>query len=249
MPRPRAATAADLKAQIEAERTGRPFLVYRNQDGEQRLAFVEAGAAELWIGRSSSAQIQLDWDEEVSALHAQLEVVGHECTLVDEGLSRNGSFVNGERVSGQRRLRDEDMLRFGKTVVLYRSPGLPDAKPTAIAAEALTAAGGPGHFRLQLAKAKPGPEKAKIVRQGPKINYQGQDPNWDDPYEVEKFNVNVPVHEGEYLAIKARKTSMVRCSSGGPNQLLFQPALPVGGPFEPADDTDGCWLLLEAIYE
>ena len=34
---PRAATAAELKAQIEAERTGRPFLVYRDGDGEQRL--------------------------------------------------------------------------------------------------------------------------------------------------------------------------------------------------------------------
>lgn len=110
-------------------------------------------------------------------------------------------------------------------------------------------AGGAGHFRLQLARAKPGPEKAKIVRQGPRIDYQGQGPNWNEPYEVEKFNVNLPVHQGEYLAIKARKTSMLRCSSGGPNQLLFQPALPVGGPFESADDTDGCWLLLEAIYE
>jgi hypothetical protein len=41
---------------------------------------------------------------------------------------------------------------------------------------------------------------------------------------------------------------MLRCSSGGTNQLLFQPPLPVGGPFEKADDDDGCWLLLEAIY-
>jgi hypothetical protein len=39
---------------------------------------------------------------------------------------------------------------------------------------------------------------------------------------------------------------MLRCSSGGPNQLLFQPALPLSGPFETATDTDGCWLLLEA---
>ena len=164
MPGPRAATAADLKAQIEAERTGRPFLVYRNQDGEQRLVFVEAGATELWIGRSSSAQIQLGWDEEVSALHAQLEVVGDECTLVDEGLSRNGSFVNGERVGGRRRLRDEDMLRFGKTVVLFRSPGLPDAKPTAIAAEALTAAGvSPAQRRVLVAVCRPFKEGATFA--------------------------------------------------------------------------------------
>jgi hypothetical protein len=110
-------------------------------------------------------------------------------------------------------------------------------------------AGGPGHFRLQIAKAKPGPQTAKIVRQGPRIDYDGQDPAWNEPYEVETFNVNVPVHKGEYLAIKAKRTSMLRCSSGGPNQLLFQPALSVGGPFQPATHTDGCWLLLQAVYQ
>ena len=161
---PRAATAAELKAQIEAERTGQPFLVYRDGAGEQRLALVEAGATELWIGRSGSAQIQLDWDDEVSALHAQLEVVGEECTLVDEGLSRNGSFVNGERVSGRRRLRDEDMLRFGQTVVQYRSPGLSDAKPTAVAAEALTAAGvSPAQRRVLVAVCRPFKEGATFA--------------------------------------------------------------------------------------
>jgi hypothetical protein len=108
-------------------------------------------------------------------------------------------------------------------------------------------AGGPGSFRLQLAKAKPSKDKARIVGQGPKIHYQGQ--VGGDPYEVESFHVNVPVHKGEYLAIKARRTSMLRCSSGGANQFLFQPALPVGGPFQTLDYTDGCWLLLEAVYK
>ena len=69
---------------------------------------------------------QLAWDEEVSSLHAQLEMVGLECTLVDDGLSRNGSFVNGERVSGRRRLRDGDTIRFGGTGVIYRAPAARD---------------------------------------------------------------------------------------------------------------------------
>jgi predicted component of type VI protein secretion system len=129
-PGPHAATAPELKAQIEAERTGHPFLVYRDEAGEQRLVAVGEGATELWVGRSSSADVRLVWDEEVSALHAQLEVVRDECTLVDEGLSRNGSYVNGERVSGRQRLRDGDMLRFGRTVVLYRAPAAPEAPPT-----------------------------------------------------------------------------------------------------------------------
>src|SRR3954452_19739025 len=118
----RSVSAPELKAQIEAERRGRPFLVFRDGEGEQVILPVEA-SAELWVGRGGSAAVRLGWDEEVSALHAQIEVVGDECTLVDDGLSRNGSFVNEERVHGRRHLRDGDSLRFGRTVVVYRRPG------------------------------------------------------------------------------------------------------------------------------
>jgi hypothetical protein len=79
--------------------------------------------SELWVGRSGSTDLRLDFDSEVSGLHAQIDVVRSECTLVDDGLSRNGSFVNGERVRGRRRLRDGDTLRFGRTGVLFRAPG------------------------------------------------------------------------------------------------------------------------------
>src|SRR5437868_14915984 len=97
-------SAPELKAQIEAERAGRPFLVYRDGDGEQVILPIETNA-ELWIGRAGSADVRLGWDEEVSALHAQIEVVRDECTVLDDGLSRNGSFVNEERVHGRRHLR------------------------------------------------------------------------------------------------------------------------------------------------
>jgi hypothetical protein len=139
-PGPHAFTAPELKAQIEAERAGEPFLVYRDEGGEQQLVGLGGDAAELWVGRSHSAHVRLSWDEEVSALHAQLEVVGDECTLVDEGLSRNGSYVNGGRVSGRHRLRDGDVLRFGRTAVLYRAPAGAEAGSTVIAADALSAA-------------------------------------------------------------------------------------------------------------
>ena len=98
----RAASAPELKAQIEAERAGRPFLIFRDGNDEQRILAVEGGAAELWVGRGESADVRLGWDEEVSALHAQIAVVRGECTLVDDGLSRNGSYVNEERVHGRR---------------------------------------------------------------------------------------------------------------------------------------------------
>ncbi|HEX7060300.1 MAG TPA: hypothetical protein VF176_10670 [Solirubrobacterales bacterium] len=114
-------------------------------------------------------------------------------------------------------------------------------------------AGGPGSFRLQVAKVKlstlQGTNEAKIVAGGPKISYQGQsDANWDSgSYRVESFKVNVPVKKGQQLALRGNYTSMVRCSSGGDNTLIYQPALLQSGGFSPASDTDGCWLLMEAV--
>jgi pSer/pThr/pTyr-binding forkhead associated (FHA) protein len=150
-------SAPDLKAQIEAEREGRPFLVFRDGDDEQRIVAFEADSSELWVGRGQSADVRLEWDEEVSGLHAQIELVRDECTLVDDGLSRNGSFVNEERVHGRRHLRDGDSLRFGKTVVLYRRPGSGTrAEETAIATDTPAAATiSPAQRKVLLALCRP----------------------------------------------------------------------------------------------
>ena len=76
----------------------------------------------MTIGRSLSADVVLSWDEDVSRIHTELRRMGVEWVLVDEGLSRNGSFVNGERVEGRRLLDDGDELRFGQTLLRYRAP-------------------------------------------------------------------------------------------------------------------------------
>jgi pSer/pThr/pTyr-binding forkhead associated (FHA) protein len=76
----------------------------------------------VWVGRRPSADLSLSWDKEVSGVHAQLEPAGGEWTLVDDGLSRNGSFVGSDRVTSRRRLRDGDLLRFGDTLVAFRDP-------------------------------------------------------------------------------------------------------------------------------
>jgi FHA domain len=111
---------AELKEVITAERTGYPFLVWRTDDGEQRLLLLDQANWRVTIGRDPAADIPLPWDAEVSRTHALLEQVGRGWTLVDDGLSRNGSFVNGARVIGRRSLRDKDRLVFGATPVTYR---------------------------------------------------------------------------------------------------------------------------------
>ncbi|HEX7060301.1 MAG TPA: FHA domain-containing protein [Solirubrobacterales bacterium] len=149
-------SAPELKAQIEAERAGRPFLVFRSGEDEQRIVTVAEGESGLWVGRGGSADVRLDWDEEVSALHAQIEVVRDECTLRDDGLSRNGSFVNDERVHGRRLLRDGDRLRFGRTAVLFRRPGDSAPEATVVASEVPAAATvSPGQRRVLLALCRP----------------------------------------------------------------------------------------------
>jgi pSer/pThr/pTyr-binding forkhead associated (FHA) protein len=152
----RPTSAPELKAQIEAERAGRPFLVFRDGDGEQRIVTVAEGTTALWVGRGEAADLRLDWDAEVSALHAQIEVVRDECTLLDDGLSRNGSFVGEQRVDGRRRLRDGEVLRFGQTAVLFRRPGEAAPEATVAAGQVPAAATvSPAQRRVLLALCRP----------------------------------------------------------------------------------------------
>ena len=48
-------------------------------------------------------------------------------------MSRNGTFVNGERVLRHRRLEDRDVLRVGSTSILFRFPTMVVDDSTAVA--------------------------------------------------------------------------------------------------------------------
>jgi pSer/pThr/pTyr-binding forkhead associated (FHA) protein len=126
------ATPAELRERIEAERRGRPFLVFRDGDGDQRLLDL-TGMQRLSVGRGAGNELSLPWDTEVSRLHAELEAIAGEWTVSDDGLSRNGTFVNGSRISGRTRLRDGDLLRVGQTSIAYRRPEAEDSMPTQVA--------------------------------------------------------------------------------------------------------------------
>ena len=108
-------------------------------------------------------------------------------------------------------------------------------------------AGESGSLTVYIAKIKDG-TKAKVVRKGPTIHYTGQPDNISG-YKIESFNVSLHVNKGEVLAFKSSSTSVLRCDSGGNRQLIFQPKLDVGDPYQQADDTDGCFMLIEAQYQ
>jgi len=127
-------------ARVEAERAGRPFLLFRDGDERQQLFFFAPEATHVSVGRRPPADLLLDWDEQVSRLHARFERVEDGWELIDDGLSRNGTFLNGERLSGRRGLKDGDTLCFGTTTVAFRSPR-PEQPGSAAAAEAPAAVG------------------------------------------------------------------------------------------------------------
>lgn len=91
------------------------FLLLDDPTGRRRV--VELQGAALTIGRRASCDVALPDDDEVSRLHAQLVRMGADWVVCDEGLSHNGTFVNGERVSGRRRLAVGDVLQVGGTLL------------------------------------------------------------------------------------------------------------------------------------
>lgn len=107
----------------------------------------------------------------------------------------------------------------------------------------------PGTFVLQIARANPATDEARVIRTGPLINYQGDSRNCNgNNFQIEEFNVNVPVRQGDFLAVVANRVAFLYNASGD-GSILFSPPLPDGGPNRPAsDDVDGDgFLMLQAV--
>jgi pSer/pThr/pTyr-binding forkhead associated (FHA) protein len=127
---PAARTTADVQAELAAERSSQPFLIGRTVDGRQVIFALPRDRWRMTVGRRAESDIALSWDGEVSRAHALLELHSDQWTLVDDGLSSNGSYVNGERVVGRRRLRQGDRLCFGNTQLVFRDPGPAESEAT-----------------------------------------------------------------------------------------------------------------------
>jgi predicted component of type VI protein secretion system len=133
---PHQASPAELKERLEAERKGVAFLVLRDESMRQRIHPLMHGVDRLTIGRDENNDVCLGWDSQVSRVHARLELVGGHWTVEDDGLSRNGSYVDGERVRGRRRLADGSLLRFGTTTIEFHEPPQRPAAMTVITDDA-----------------------------------------------------------------------------------------------------------------
>lgn len=70
------------------------------------------------VGRGSDVDIRIDLFE-VSRSHARIVVEGSTATIEDLG-SKNGTFVNGRRISGPTRLAEGDEVRLGSAAARFR---------------------------------------------------------------------------------------------------------------------------------
>ena len=80
------------------------------------------------IGREPGAHIRLDLAA-VSRRHAAINIHGEEAVVQDLG-SRNGTWLNGEKLEAARSLRTGDEIRIAQTAIRFQiAPG--SARPTA----------------------------------------------------------------------------------------------------------------------
>lgn len=72
------------------------------------------------IGADPASEVCITDDDAVSGLHAVLEDYGAGWAIRDLG-SRNGTYVNGDRVVAERALRPGDELRIGRTRLMFKA--------------------------------------------------------------------------------------------------------------------------------
>jgi pSer/pThr/pTyr-binding forkhead associated (FHA) protein len=100
--------------------------------GRQELVPLEG--ERVTVGRTDSNDVVIA-DERVSRLHAAFERVAGEWLVRDLG-SRNGTFVDGDRVLATRPVRPGQEIRIGKTAMFLRREGLSESREATAADEA-----------------------------------------------------------------------------------------------------------------
>jgi serine phosphatase RsbU (regulator of sigma subunit) len=102
-------------------------LIIRPKDYDQST--IPLDKLRMTIGRSSRNDICIS-DPFASRLHAEIRQEGDHVTLVDLG-SANGTYLNGQRVTGSIGLQPMDRVRIGETEIEYQTEvAQPQSTPT-----------------------------------------------------------------------------------------------------------------------
>jgi pSer/pThr/pTyr-binding forkhead associated (FHA) protein len=79
---------------------------------------IELTGQRVTVGNASTNLVSLKHDATVSRVHAVLENLGFAWSIRDVG-SRNGTYLNGEKISAERVLRSGDELRLGSSRLVF----------------------------------------------------------------------------------------------------------------------------------
>ncbi len=109
---PQQAAAAGLLAQPAARETGRLVVLASPVLGAGDVFTLDSHP--LTVGRGAANDMPLPGDEYSSTRHARLEPRRDGVWIEDIG-STNGTFVNGIRLTRERRLVPGDVIRIGET--------------------------------------------------------------------------------------------------------------------------------------
>jgi hypothetical protein len=104
--------AAQLLPQPVAKELGR--IVVLSSPALQEGEVFAIDSSSLSIGRGRSNDVSIDGDEYASSRHARFEPRRDGIYVADAG-STNGTYVNGIRLSRERRLSPGDVIRVGET--------------------------------------------------------------------------------------------------------------------------------------
>ncbi len=100
-------------------RERRRYLAVFEESSSRVVPLPESG--EVFVGRGDEVGVRVR-DAKVSRKHVSLELSPERVQLVDLG-SQNGSYVNGERVSGSRTLLSGDSIELGHTAIVFHADG------------------------------------------------------------------------------------------------------------------------------
>jgi pSer/pThr/pTyr-binding forkhead associated (FHA) protein len=100
----------------------RPFLLYRDGAGDHAVFELDEQRGPVTIGRRAANDVALPWDAEVSRVHAELAPMGGGWVVCDDGMSHNGTYLNGHRIRGRRALQGGDVIAVGDTQLAFCAP-------------------------------------------------------------------------------------------------------------------------------
>jgi pSer/pThr/pTyr-binding forkhead associated (FHA) protein len=95
---------------------GRPARLVVLEPKEKRGTVYTIGEAAIKIGRDPSNTIVIGDDAYVSGHHATIAMVAGS-VVVDDVVSKNGTYVNGSRLGAQRVLHIGDRVQIGATIL------------------------------------------------------------------------------------------------------------------------------------